>query len=528
MAPLLLLALLAAAARGEAQELLEELSPDPLQAESTMKALEPWETPIPGFFIRSHHGAPAVDEARWTLTIDGLVESTRTLSLAELRGMEQKTLHAVLECAGNGRGLQKPAAPGLQWRRGAVGNAEWAGVPFAALLRRVGAKPGARFARLEGADDPRRPGVPGFVRSVPLAKLLQEGSLLALRMDREPLPVLHGGPLRAVLPGWYGENWMKWLTRVTLTADEDPGFFMKKGYRVPRAPVQPGEAWDSATGRTIEEIPVQSLIVSPASGEAVKPGELAVRGKAFSGAATIGSVEVSTDGGRSWSPAALAPPHADGGWQEFEALVRAPAPGTLTVLSRARDGAGNVQPLEHGWNPSGYLHSSVDQVSVLVRESPLPSGLSVLSRRCLMCHADALIDSQRLTPKQWGGVVKKMEGFGVILDAPERQALLEYLSGLDPGRPESPRRPFDYLWRTDADRALPPGVPADGRRAFAANCASCHGERGEGREGPRLAGRPITAREFRLTVLHGKRAMPGFAEALTAQELADILAFLME
>ncbi len=522
---LLAVGLVGAPARGG--ELLQQLSPDPLQAESTMDALEPWETPIEGFFIRSHHGEPVIDESSWTLTIDGLVESTRTLTLPELRRMPAKSLHAVLECAGNGRGLQRPAAPGLQWKRGAVGNAEWTGVPVAELLRLAGVKPGARFARLEGADLPRRPGVPAFVRSVPVARLLAGDSLVALEMDRQPLPPLHGGPARLVLPGWYGENWTKWLTRITLTEGEDPGFFMKKGYRMPRTAVPPGEPWDSATGRPIEEIRVQALIVSPAAGRTVAAVDLPVRGKAFSGAAPVSSVEVSADGGKSWLPAALDKPRPGGGWQAFEALVSTPAAGTLTILARAADAAGNRQPAEHEWNPPGYLRNAVDRVSVVVGDSALPAGLAVLTRRCLMCHAQELIAGQRLAPKQWAGVVKKMEGFGVLLEAPERQALMDYLSTLSPDRPESIPVSVDYLWAAaPAAKAAAGGDAGRGRKLFAENCASCHGERGEGHEGPRLRGRPLPDERFRLTVLHGKGAMPGFAEALSAAEIADLAAFL--
>lgn len=530
MSSLLWIALLSLGALGRGEELLEELSPKPLQAESTMEALEPWETPISGFFIRSHHGVPKVEESKWVLRIDGLVEKPLTLTLADLRKMRTKTFHAVLECAGSGRGLQKPAVPGLQWKKGAVGNAQWKGVPLSELLRRAGVKSNARFGRLEGTDLPSTPAVPAFIRSVPLAKLEKEDTLIAFEMNREPLPVLHGGPIRLVLPGWYGQNWTKWLARITLTEEEDQGFFMKKGYRAPKTAVRPGEPWDSSTGDPVEEIHVQSLIVSPVSGQTVKTGDLAVRGKAFSGAGSITLVEISLDGGRSWQPAQVDSPHPSGGWQEFRAAVRADSLGPLTLLSRATDSATNRQPMDHTWNPAGYERHAVDQVTILVADRPLPQGVAVLTRKCLMCHANELIEGQRLSPKQWEGVVKKMETFGVLLESDERQALLQYLGKITPDRPDPMRPPVDYFWKTAflADQGPLPGNAGRGSRLFAENCSSCHGDRGQGKEGPRLGGRAVSSEEFWLSVMHGRHAMPGFEGFLKREEVADVRAFLLE
>ena len=141
-------------------------SPRPLQAESSNEALIPWETPIDGFFVRTHHPVPAVDFDSWTLVIDGLVDRPLKLSVKDLQAMTQKSEHAVLECAGNGRGLQTPRVGGLQWGRGAMGNAEWGGVALSDILNKAGIKAAAKFIRVEGADKPAYPKVPGFVRSI--------------------------------------------------------------------------------------------------------------------------------------------------------------------------------------------------------------------------------------------------------------------------------------------------------------------------------------------------------------------------
>lgn len=416
----------------------------PVQAEATMQALIPWETPVNGFFVRSHHGVPVIDEKKWVLQIDGLVEHPITLTLAELQKMQQTHHHAVLECSGNFRGIQDPPVPGVQWQRGAVGNAEWGGVRLADLLKKAGVKPEARFARIEGADKPILPSVPGFIRSIPLSKLLKPDTLLALKMNRMKMPPIQGGPVRLILPGWYGQNWIKWITHITLTKDEDAGFYMKKAYRMPKEVIKPGQPWDSTTGSAIEQLRVQSLIVDPTSNHPVRAGvKIKIRGKAFSGAGPIKKVELSTDQAKTWTLAILEKPHADGGWQAFQAQVLIPKDAKpFVILSRATDVTGATQPLTPEWNPGGYLRNSVDSVHLevlkpgekirLVSNTELNRELenppTVLSAKCLLCHSQEMIEMQRLTAKQWEGVVKKMEYFGVQLTNDERKAILEYLA----------------------------------------------------------------------------------------------------
>ncbi|HVE14545.1 MAG TPA: sulfite oxidase, partial [Elusimicrobiota bacterium] len=341
-------------------ELLKERNARPLDAEGTLQALEPWETPISGFFIRSHHEIPLVDPSTWTLEIDGLVDKPLKLTLKDLKRYPKRSLHAVLECSGNGRGLLNPGASGVPWEKGAVGNAEWSGASLAELLRKAGIKPKAKFARVSGMDAPPLPGTPAFVRSIPVEKLLKEDTVLAWEMNRETLPLLHGGPVRLVLPDWYGQNWIKWVSHITLTEEEDPGFYMKKAYRMP-------------SGETPQTLRVQSLITRPFPDERVPPGELEVRGKAFSGAGAIAKVELSADGGKTWVEAKVEPRHADGGWQDFAGTIAAKE-GPLAVLSRATDAAGDVQPMESQPNPGGYLRNGVDSVACSVDKDADPEA----------------------------------------------------------------------------------------------------------------------------------------------------------
>lgn len=545
-----------------AAELLKKHSSRPLQAEATRQAMEPWETPISGFFIRSHHGVPVVPEdpkesdSKWVLKIDGLVEKPLLFTLADLKKMPIKSLHAVLECSGNGRALQKPPVSGVQWERGAVGNAEWSGVKLSDLLAKAGVKSNAHYVRIEGADLPPFPTVPAFIRSVPLDKMLHEDTLLAWSMNREPMPILHGGPLRLILTGWYGENWIKWLTHLTLTETEDTGFFMKKGYRIPQKSVKPGEPWDSSTGAPIEQLLVQSYIVQPTDKQRFPLGQIQIDGKAFSGAGSISKVELSIDQGKTWQLADVISPRKSGGWQEFHKILLVNQPGPLTLLSRATDSQGNQQPMTENWNPGAYLRNSVDSVEIelvggvaksnKIIETKEASGLRprltdartvsevaqnpVLKSRCLTCHTKELIESQRLTPQQWEGVLKKMEAFGVKLEPPERQALLVSLNRLSP----EVKAPVPSVTQYDTEIGLlqpkaggfPSGVANRGKALFTLYCVACHGEDGAGKIGPRLRGRFIPRQEFWSTVTNGKGVMPPFSNILKKQEIADIHKFI--
>ncbi len=511
----------------QAMEGLRKHSSNPLQAEAVMESLLPWETPISGFFIRSHHGVPLVDRENFFLEIDGLVEKPLRLTLKDLEDYPPLTLHAVLECAGNWRSRQKPRVAGVQWDKGAVGNAEWTGVLVADLLKAAKVKPEAKFARIEGTDKPALPSVPAFVRSVPLAKMLDRNTLLALKMNRETLPLLHGGPLRLILPNWYGQNWMKWVTHITLTETEDQGFYMKKGYRMPKTPLKPGEKWDSATGVPVQELRVQSLIVSPAPDQEVPIGKLTIRGKAFSGAGTIAKVEISLDRGKSWKLARLEPAHTDGGWQAFELDVENRRMGKFSAMSRATDSTQQAQPLKFESNPPGYLGNAADEVSYKVgKVSPVGSE-ELVQERCLICHTQELIDSQRLSPEGWEKVVTKMETFGAKISKEEHLTLVAYLAKRSP---HSEAATTDYETEVGKlmESELVKGNSDAGEKLYASHCALCHGDKGEGKTGPRLSGKQVSRSNFWLSVVDGKRSMPSFRESLKENQIADLHAYLFK
>ncbi len=495
-----------------AQDLLIKHVSRPLQAESVSDALEPWETPISGFFIRSHHGVPVVDKENWILEIDGLVENPLKIRLKDLEKLPQQSLHAVLECSGNWRSRHVPKVAGVQWDKGAVGNAEWTGVSLAELLKQARVKPNAKFATVSGADKPPLPSVPAFVRSIPLSKLMDPSTLLALKMNREELPILHGGPLRLILPGWYGQNWMKWVVHINLSESEDAGFYMKKAYRMP-------------DGNPIEVLKVQSLLISPSPDAKVSAGLITVKGKAFSGSGKISKVQVSIDQGKTWKSARVEEPHADGGWQSFEWDFSKKSFGKVKVISRATDEKGQTQPVNIEWNPSGYVGNAVDQLNFTVVKGQSQEGRELFEERCLICHTKEMIQMQSLNHSAWEKVVAKMKSFGASFTEEEQKSIVDYLAL----ESHSDQKSFtDYASETEklSQAKGSKGNLRHGETLYQTHCAACHGERAEGKLGPRLVDRQIPQATFESIVLNGQRTMPSFRESLKEAEVADLRAFL--
>jgi DMSO/TMAO reductase YedYZ molybdopterin-dependent catalytic subunit len=335
----------------------------PLDLETEVSVFSEEFTPNDLFFVRSHFGAPELDLASWTFGIEGLVERPAKLTLAALQKIAPVAAPAALQCAGNGRALFTPKVAGAQWARGAVGQAQWRGVRLSDVLDRAGVKPEARFITFIPGDHPLGEHVPPFHRSIPLEKARKD-VLLAWEMNHAPLPVLHGAPLRAVVPGWAGDHWVKWLRGIRVEAQEDQGFYMQTGYKIPTEPIAPGTAPKAVKSLTV--LPVKSIIARPLEGAVLKPGKIEVRGVAFGGSGTIAKVELSIDGGANWIPAKVAKSRAEGAWQPFSAEWSA-RPGAYTLHARATGGAGDAQPREPQWNPGGYLYNAWDAVRCEVR-----------------------------------------------------------------------------------------------------------------------------------------------------------------
>lgn len=308
-------------------------------------------------FVRNNLSAPdasiAYDPDAWELTVQG-VRNPGKMTVGQLKRLGIETVATVLQCSGNGRGFFAHKASGTQWQVGAAGCVLWSGVPLAALAKAMGGvADGARFVTGSGGET-IPPGVDRrqvvVERSVPLKVI--DTALLAWELNGEPLPLAHGGPLRLVIPGYYGVNNVKYLSRLSFTETETNANIQASGYRIrdigkKGAPGQPS-AW---------EMNVKSWINHPSGEDPVSPGTVQIHGVAFAGVTPVTRVEVSTDGGKTWKDVRfIGPDLGRFAWRQFVLPVELGA-GSHVLVSRATDAAGNVQPAERLENERGYGHN---------------------------------------------------------------------------------------------------------------------------------------------------------------------------
>lgn len=413
------------------------LSTRPENLEMSMEGFGTWITPVSKFFIRSHHYTPDVKLRDWKLSVVGKVSTPLVWTLEELRKLPRVELVSVLECSGNGRSLYEPSMAGLQWRYGAVGNARWAGVRLADVLRKAGLQPNAVEVLFDGADVAVG-AQPEFQRSIPIKKALDPNTILAYEMNGEPLDPSHGFPLRLVVPGWAGDNWVKWVMKIEVRDTEFDGFFMKTAYRIPPRPVRPGSIVDPASMVPVTNLSIKSVLASHADGDHVRPGPLRLAGAAWSHTAPVVAVEVSTDTGRTWKTATLGSDRAPFAWRLWEFAWTPPAEAFYTILVRARNALGETQPLEAEWNPSGYSHNAVQAVRLHVTANPQPGAAimkagdfvrpAALEQSCLTCHTLEPIEQQRLTRAQWEKEVEKMQRWGAKVRPELKEVLIDFLA----------------------------------------------------------------------------------------------------
>ena len=333
--------------------------------ETPVEYFNSWLTPVPHFFVRNHMHEPSeLNADDWRLTIGGEVENPVTMKLAELSKLETHAVVNTLECAGNGRSLQRPQVPGIQWGKGAVSTARFSGPRLRDVLRRAGVKPSGKHVMFRGLDEV--PGkVPPFIRSIPLEKALDSDTLVATHMNGAALTKHHGFPARALVPGWIGAASCKWLTEINVLENEFVGNFMSPAYRFPNQPVKPGDAVKPEDTHPLTGLSVKSVISGPGDGAKIRAGKVVVHGAAWAGEADVVKVEVSTDGGSTWAAANLSHERARYAWRLWNYEWKAKG-GDYAVLSRASDSQGRTQPAAPVWNPSGYLYNAVDQVKVHV------------------------------------------------------------------------------------------------------------------------------------------------------------------
>jgi sulfite oxidase len=334
--------------------------------ETPVEYFNAWLTPVPHFFVRNHMHEPSeLDAADWRLTVGGEVEKPLTLSVAELSKIESHSVVNTLECAGNGRNLQRPQVPGIQWGKGAVSTARFTGPRLRDVLDRAGVKSTGKHVMFRGLDEV--PGkVPPFIRSIPLEKALDADTLIATHMNGSPLTKHHGFPARALVPGWIGAASCKWLTEIKLLDAEFVGNFMSPGYRFPNQPIKPGDAVKPEDTHPVTALNVKSVISGPSDSVNIKPGKVVIHGAAWAGEADVTKVEISTDGGVTWSSAKLGHEQSHYAWRLWSYDWKAGKSGDYTIQSRATDSQGRTQPATALWNPSGYLNNAIDQVKIHV------------------------------------------------------------------------------------------------------------------------------------------------------------------
>ena len=323
-------------------------------------------TPNDAFFVRYHlSDIPlSIDPDTFRLVVKGHVTNEVSLSLAELKAMGSTEIVAVNQCSGNGRGFFEPRVAGGQAANGLMGNAKWTGVPLRAVLDRAGVKPGAVQVQFDGLDGPVADKTPDFAKALELDHARNNEVMLAWAMNGEDLPFLNGYPLRLVVPGYFGTYWVKHLNEITVLDKPLANFWMATAYRIPDNDcncVTPGTP--PAKTRPIGRYKVRSFITSVQSGAALKAGPVALSGIAFDGGSGIKGVEVSADGGTTWQAAALG---ADLGHYSFRGWTAAVtlAPGDHALKVRATSNAGETQPVEQPWNPSGYLRNLIETTAV--------------------------------------------------------------------------------------------------------------------------------------------------------------------
>ena len=317
----------------------------PLNLEFLFSGLTDWIVPTDQFYVRNHFPTPEVDGAAWRLKLGGLVGTPQELTLDDIKRLPQKRMTAVVECAGNGRVFYEPPKEGLQWQSGAVGNASWTGVLLRDVLSAAGVDPKAAEVVLIGADrgvvdggkKTASPGPIAFARSLPIDKAMSDSVLLAYAMNDEPLSTEHGYPLRAVVGGWFGMAWVKWIAEIRVVEKPFLGYWQARDYF----------RWDRSLGEPVlvplSEMEVKAQIAQPVNGATIRAGApCRIFGAAWSGGAPLREVQVDVDG--AWRAATLLGSQTDYGWRFWEHVWTPPRPGNYSLRCRAFDQAGNTQP----------------------------------------------------------------------------------------------------------------------------------------------------------------------------------------
>ena len=341
---------------------------EPFNAETGLAALaEGPLTATDAFYVRGHGAIPEIDPAAWRLRVHGLVERELDLSLTTLReAFRERTETATLQCAGNRRAgfMAIRDIPGeAPWGPGATGTATWSGVALGDVLALAGPLREAAYVGFEGLDlCPEAKPAQRFGGSIPLDKARRPEVLLAWAMNGEPLPPVHGAPLRVVVPGYIGARSVKWLERIEVRSRPWRGYFQHVVYRLLPEDATAGPG----AGMELGLVALNADVLSPAEGETVPAGTVEVRGYAFAGGERhVARVDVSLDGGTTWAQAELLDDLGQWAWRQWRITVDL-APGDHEILVRAWDSSAATQPEDEAamWNPKGYVNNARPRVRV--------------------------------------------------------------------------------------------------------------------------------------------------------------------
>jgi DMSO/TMAO reductase YedYZ molybdopterin-dependent catalytic subunit len=347
---------------------LIQLADRPPNYESPLEYLRTPITPNDKFFVRYHLAdIPEVKAEGYKIKVDGDGASTpMELTLDDLKKMPAVEFAAVNQCSGNRRGLSKPHVPGVEWGYGAMGCAKWKGVRLKDVLAKAGIKKETVEVAFNGADGPVVDKTPDFIKSIPVWKAMDESTLIAYEMNGAPIPHLNGAPARIIVPGWTGTYWMKHVVSIKPATKPESSYWMNPAYRIPvgKFPIVAHFATqETATTTPITEMVINSLITSHADGARVQAGNVTVGGIAWDGGYGIRSVEVSTDGGKTWMQATLGQDLGRFAFRPFSVALPAKR-GKLTVTARASNAIGQTQTAALILNPAGYHHNVMHSVTL--------------------------------------------------------------------------------------------------------------------------------------------------------------------
>lgn len=347
---------------------LIKLSYRPPNYETPLEYFRTAITPTDAFFVRYHLSViPEVNANTWKMSVGGEgANGQAEINLADLRAMPAVEVVAVNQCSGNRRGLFQPHVPGVEWGYGAMGCARWKGVRLKDVLDKVRLKKEAIEIVFDGADGPPIDKTPDFIKSIPVWRAVDESTIIAYEMNGAPLPHFHGAPARLIVPGWTGTYWMKHVTSIKAVTKPESGFWMNPAYRVPvgRFPmVARFVSQETETNTPITEMMVNSLITSHADGARVGSGT-SVGGIAWDGGYGIRTVDISTDGGKTWQAATLGEDLGRYAFRTFSFPVR--GQGNVTVMARASNAIGQTQTTSLIHNPAGYHHNVIHSVSLVL------------------------------------------------------------------------------------------------------------------------------------------------------------------